>query len=381
MNRRNEGHVTDRCVRSVWAAVRLASVLTLAMVVCSGCGAIAYKEAVQHREDPAVQRKLEPHGKIYYLDGAGNLGFGQDTVPRALRAAGFRGDVEVYVWTTFTGPLGDQLIRFNARVHGQELSKKIIAYRRQYPTTPIYLIGLSAGTGVATWAVGDLPADIHVDGMALLGSSLASSYDMTACLRHIRGDVTVYYSDRDGVLNGFIPITGTIDGQHFVEPAGLVGMRLPPRANDQTRRMYKEKIRNIGWRPAFAKYGYVGGHTDGTSYDFVRYIVAPQMIPTLTKPTLETPVQPTEPTIEPVSEPVPAGVTRVRVTPPDEPKQAAPKHISEEKSSNGEMTIRPSDEAPTREPVPETLPKSLDTPENNGDSGPGVQNDSSSSSQ
>jgi hypothetical protein len=367
----------DRWMRTPTAALGAATLLSM-MTLAGGCGAIAYEESVRHREDPAVQRKLEPYGKIYYLDGAGNLGFGQDTVPRALHAAGFRGDVEVYVWTSFTGPLGDQLIRFNARVHGQELSKRIQAYRRRYPTTPVYLIGLSAGTGVATWAVGDLPGDMHVDGMALLGSSLASNYDMTACLQRIRGDVTVYYSDRDGVLNGFIPITGTIDGQHFVEPAGLVGMRLPPRANEQTRRLYKEKIRNIGWRPAFAKYGYVGGHTDGTSFDFVRCIVAPQMIPSLTGSPLTPTHQSEEPTVEPMTEPTSPSdqaVTRVKITPTDE---STPRESDEHKTRSGETIIRSSDDASDETHASQkALPESLDQREQkNSDSGPNADNES-----
>jgi len=222
--------------------------------------------------------RRESFGKVYYLDGAGNLGFGQDTVPRAMRAAGFPGHIENIIWTSFTGPLGDQLIRINARVKAKELTKKIIRYRKRYPNTPVYLIGLSAGTGVAAWAVESLPDNIKVDKMVLLGSSLSSKYDMTKCLRHVRGKVYVFYSPRDGVLNGFVPMTGTIDGQYLVKPAGLVGLRLPPQGAEDTLTLYRGKITNIPWRRAFQRYGYAGGHTDGTSYRFVKFVIAQQML-------------------------------------------------------------------------------------------------------
>ncbi len=222
--------------------------------------------------------RWEKYGKVYYLDGAGNLGFGQDTVPRALRAAGFRGDFESVIWTTFTGPLGDQVIRINARLKANDLSKRIISYRRRYPSAPVYIIGLSAGTGVAVWAVEDLPAGMMVDDIVLLGSSLSNNYDMTKCLRHVKGKVYVLYSSRDAILTSFIPLTGTIDGSYFVQPAGLTGMYPPEHASRETIELYRKKLVNIAWRPSFERLGYAGGHTDATSYAFVKYFIAPRLL-------------------------------------------------------------------------------------------------------
>ena len=228
--------------------------------------------------DTRKPNRWERYGKVYYLDGAGNLGFGQDTVPRALRAAGYRGDFEPVIWTSFSGPLGDQVIRINARIKADELSKRIIRYRRRFPNTPVYIIGLSAGTGVAVWAVENLPNGMMIDDMVLLGSSLASNYDMTKCLRHVKGKVYVLYSSRDAILTGFIPLTGTIDGSYFVQPAGLIGLYPPDRASSETRQLYRAKVVNIGWRPSFERYGYAGGHTDATSYAFVKYFIAPKLL-------------------------------------------------------------------------------------------------------
>ena len=261
---------------------RLVLITVLLPLVTTGC----------FREKFKVTR-ADRFGKIYYLDGAGNLGFGTDTVDQGLRAAGFRGDVEVFRWTTYTGPLGDQLIRQNARLRSKRLTKRIVHYRKRFPHTPLSIIGLSAGTGVATWAIEALPRDMMIDNLVLLGSSLSSTYDMTECLSHVTGKIYVVYSDRDAVLIGFIPVTGTIDGQYLVSPAGQVGLRVP---NSGDRGLYREKVVNIPWRPRFENYGYTGGHTDATSTGFIRHVVAPTMLGIGKRPVSPpTPPKPAEP--------------------------------------------------------------------------------------
>lgn len=258
-----------------------------ALVALPGCGSI-FRAVTKTVTSPVknIRNSFTPHkpnyweryGKVYYLDGAGNLGYGEDTVPKALHAVGFRGDIEIVTWTSYTGPLGDQLIRANARNRAETLTKRIVDYRRRYPDTPIYIIGLSAGTGVAVWAVESLPREMKVDTLVLLSSSLSTNYDMTRCLRHVKNKVYVLSSSRDAVLKAFIPVTGTIDGSHFVEPAGLVGLYPASRAKAEQIDLYREKIVNIPWRPSFERLGNAGGHTDGTSLAFVKYYIAPKLL-------------------------------------------------------------------------------------------------------
>lgn len=246
------------------SSVRILAVIALAVAAggCTSAKRSAYREAF---------------GKVYYLDGAGNLGYGRD-MPEVLASAGFRGDVENITWTTFTGPIGDQLIRFNAEQNAKKLTKQIARYRRRHSETPLYVIGLSAGTGVGVWAVEALPADTMVDDMVLLGSSLSSDYDMTKCLKHVKGKVYVLSSSRDAVLTGFLQVLPTIDGQWFVRPAGLAGMKPPAGAPMETIELYKKKIVNIPWEPPFERLGNAGGHTDGTSQRFVRHYIARKLL-------------------------------------------------------------------------------------------------------
>jgi pimeloyl-ACP methyl ester carboxylesterase len=226
----------------------------------------------------AEQSYWQRYGKVYYLDGAGNLGFGQSTVPKALRAQGFRGDVENITWTSYTGPLGDQMIRINAKFRAEQLTKKIIDYRRQYPDTPVYIIGLSAGSGVGVWAVENLPPNIEVNALVLLGSSLSTNYDMTKALTHVKDKVYVFSSPNDQILKTFIPVVGTIDGAFFVQPAGIAGLFPPENISSEGLELYREKVVNIPWKPVFGRLGNAGGHTDGTSFRFLKYYILPKLL-------------------------------------------------------------------------------------------------------
>jgi len=256
--------------------MKLLKVISILTVLAMGCSA--------HLPIPKFGNKghrssyWERYGKVFYLDGAGNLGYGEDTVPRALRAGGFRGDVEIVVWTSYTGPLGDQMIRINARLRAEKLTKKIIEYRQRYPHTPLYIMGLSAGTGVAVWAVENLPAEMQVDTIVLLSSSLSTNYDMTKCLRHVKDRVYVLSSPHDKILKTFIPVTGTIDGSYFTQPAGIVGMYPSEKITREGMNLYKEKLVNIPWRPTFERLGNAGGHMDATSYSFMSHYIVPNLL-------------------------------------------------------------------------------------------------------
>jgi hypothetical protein len=257
--------------------MKLLKTLLFAAVLMAGC-AEENDPYPAYTSSSSRYKGSGQNGLVLYLDGAGNLGYGQDTVPEGLRAAGFRGDIENIIWTSFTGPLGDQVIRANAFLRADEVTKKIVKFRKNYPDAPVYVIGLSAGTGVAVWGVERLPADVHIESIVLLGSSLSSTFNMAKCLRHVNHKVFVLTSPQDAVLSGFIPVTGTIDGAYLVEPAGLAGLKPPANLKPEDRKAYQEKIVTIPWRSSFESLGNAGGHTDGTSYAFVKEYIARRLL-------------------------------------------------------------------------------------------------------
>jgi pimeloyl-ACP methyl ester carboxylesterase len=208
----------------------------------------------------------EEFGKTYYLDGAGNWGFGVTDVPAGLQAAGYPGDIEVYVWTTSFSPAIDQVNIIPNKLRAAGLTGKIKDYLTRFPSNRVNLIALSAGTGIAVWAVEGLPDGMSVENLILLGSSLSYNYDMREALRHIRGKVYVFHSGHDEVLTTAVRALGTVDRTNE-DSAGLVGLRPPGGGSG--------KIVNVGWSARYTQYGWTGAHTDATSQAFVQAVVAP----------------------------------------------------------------------------------------------------------
>lgn len=226
------------------------------------------------------------NGITFYCPGAGNIDFGDEGIRRGLEQAGYRGQVVSVVWTISFNPAIDQVLRINARVGAARLARCIEDYIDKYPGRPVNIVGLSAGTGVAIWALENLksPKDgrkYEVDNVILLSSSLHYRYDASKALKRVKGRIYNYYSSQDAILAGPMKLFGTIDGVFGVDGAGAVGLQ-PPRPTD--------KIVNIEWKPEYRNYGYHGGHTDATSPRFVQHELARHLLSTrgaATAPRLE----------------------------------------------------------------------------------------------
>ena len=214
------------------------------------------------------QDPSEKFGKTYYLDGAGNWGYGVATVPQGLKAAGYPGHVEVFIWTSSFNPAVDQINMPGNKFRAAILSGKINDYLRRYPDNNVDLIALSAGTGIATWAVEGVSDKYKVANLVLLGSSLSYDYDMSEALSHMKGKIYVYYSPHDEVLTTGARALGTVD-RKFVDGAGLRGLH----PNGQS----SPRVVNIGWNSRYSRLGWAGSHTDATSQAFVQHEIAPRI--------------------------------------------------------------------------------------------------------
>jgi pimeloyl-ACP methyl ester carboxylesterase len=215
------------------------------------------------------------YGITFYCPGAGNIDFGDAGIREGLQRAGYRGQVASLMWTVSFNPAIDQILRVNARGGAARLADYIKRYADDYPDQSVNVVGLSAGTGVAIWALEDLPPKYMVDNVVLLSSSLYYRYDVSRAVRHVKGKIYVFYSSEDAILAGPMKIFGTIDGVIGEDGAGAVGLH-PPGG--------ESKIVNIAWTHEFSRYGYYGGHTDSTSPDFVRAEIAPRVMTAQTPP-------------------------------------------------------------------------------------------------
>lgn len=219
---------------------------------------------------------------VYYLDGAGGGGLISNWaggVREGLLDAGYNGAGEIFRWNTGMGIVADQTASVEyKRGKAAQLAREITEYQRAYPNAPITLIGLSAGTAVVAFTLEALPPQVMVDTVVMLSGSLSSDHDLTKALRHVRGKMYVFTSQRDEVLGMAVPLIGTADRKSADGGTiGMAGPRLPRGATSEVRDLYR-KIVKIPWNPGFERYGDYGRHTDTVKAAFVQAFVAPLVL-------------------------------------------------------------------------------------------------------
>lgn len=208
-------------------------------------------------------------GLVVCLSGVGGMCGEVDHISRGLIDAGVPCAIEGYRWAT-GNVLADQMDLAANKAKARALARRIEEYEAEHPGRPVHLFGVSAGTGLVVWALEDLGPGCHVDNVFLIGSSLSSRYDLRDALSRVGGRLYNHYSAVDGVLGALVPATGTVD-RAGGDAGGLHGFR-PPRDGDG---LYGERMSQVAWKPADAKWGHDGGHLGGTQPAYVREYMAP----------------------------------------------------------------------------------------------------------
>jgi pimeloyl-ACP methyl ester carboxylesterase len=236
--------------------IRLAIALSLVPggALCGGCGS-------------SVRSPL-----VIFLDGAGHYTAG-GSVQSGLRAAGYKGAFETYLWSSFLLWGADHFVAARSERKAHALADHITRARRAHPKGKIHVMGLSAGTALVVSALERLPEEIEVDTVVLFASSVSAERNLSPALRHVRGRLYATCSRGDVILAA-LPVNA--DGGSG-PPAGRTGFRVPHGLTPAQRAAYA-KVVNIPWSPGYVAYGWNGGHVPSTSSDFVRCVIAPRVL-------------------------------------------------------------------------------------------------------
>jgi pimeloyl-ACP methyl ester carboxylesterase len=260
------GRARTICAR---AAVLPCAVLLVAGAGCAGPQA-AGTGSLQIAGNPQ-------YGAVYYLDGAGGGGISnwEGGLKRGLIDAGYKGQLSMFPWETGLGVVVDQdsAVKYKRQKAG-EVAAEMVRFHQANSAAKIHLIGLSAGTAVAVFALEALPPGVKVENVILFGASISNDYDLTKALGHVRTHLYNFTSEQDAVLGFLVPMSGTAD-RTDAPAAGRDGFVMPPGAGAQTRALYLTRVARIAWQAKFEKDGDFGGHTDGVNAPFVRDYVAP----------------------------------------------------------------------------------------------------------
>ncbi|MFN0128341.1 MAG: hypothetical protein ACKV19_16835 [Verrucomicrobiales bacterium] len=221
-------------------------------------------------------------GCVFYFDGAGggtkkkNYAAG---VVDGMLAAGYPGAGELISWETGGGLIKDQdaSVAYK-RAMARKGAATIQRYQANHPGAPVGLLGFSAGTAEAIFALEALPETAPVDHVVLLGTSISRDYDLTEALKRVKNKLSIITSPHDHMIGTMMKFSGTADRKFHDPGAGIKGFVLPAGATEETKRLYAQKITTIPYSDDFRKDGDKGHHFDNVKKEFIRHHVAPLLM-------------------------------------------------------------------------------------------------------
>lgn len=214
---------------------------------------------------------------VFLVDGVGRFQAGAVMVRRAIRLEGIEMGSILYDWQTpiYGEVISDLIWLRRNRLMGAKLARRILAFRRDHPDTPIHMVAFSGGAGIAAFALEGLKGRRIVETVAWACPALSPRFDFTGALRAVqRGYVLVSHRDRV-VLGLGTRVFGTTD-RRFQASGGMVGFRRPVNLAGDGADAYGS-LREIRWTPALKALGHGGGHAGWTSVRLLREHLLPML--------------------------------------------------------------------------------------------------------
>jgi pimeloyl-ACP methyl ester carboxylesterase len=219
----------------------------------------------------AVAQAQAKGALLVHLPGIGGIRRCDRRMLAGLKDAGVSAGVIVYDWTDHDPGLHALCAWDRNHAEAQKIADLIVAHAQADPASPVYLTAHSGGCGVAVWALEKLPDHVMVDTLLLMAPALSPQYDLSAALRHVRGNAYAFTSQYDTlVLYSGTRTFGTMDGV-FSEAAGYSGFVRPPHGDAE---MYKKLIQRP-YDPRWESLGDRGDHLGAMSRRFSAVILAP----------------------------------------------------------------------------------------------------------
>lgn len=231
-----------------------------------------------------------PKDYVIHLPGIAGPRSIDRAVTRGLREGGFDAVTDIYDWTENDPGMNALLDYQRNQKQASLIADKLIQRAAAEPTSKLFVLCHSGGTGLAVWALEKLPAEVKIDTLVMMSPALSPGYDLSKALRRVSGRVYVFSSLADiVVLSTGTKLFGTIDGVK-TEAAGRVGFRQPEGADAE---QYK-KLVAMPFDPKWIELGNQGDHIGGMTRMFGRDVLAPLMLhgrmPPMSMPTtMETP--------------------------------------------------------------------------------------------
>ena len=250
---------------------------------------------------PATAPASQPQQQIFllHLPGIGGLMRIDKLLTGGLKTGGLgAADVVVYDWTSGNPGLAALGAVQRNKQEAKKIAQMIERRVREHPELRIVITGHSGGSGLAVWALEDLPDDVQIDTLVMLAPALSPSYDLSAALRHVKNKAYAFNSEYDPVLGPGTRAFGTID-RIMTNAAGRVGFEKPAGADDAQ----YSKLVQIPYDRGFMIFGNIGDHIGPMMPRFAARVIAPLIL------TGELPHPTTQPSTQPTTRPssIPVG--------------------------------------------------------------------------
>lgn len=219
-----------------------------------------------------------PPGRIFVIGGVGGLDPLQMCAPHTLPRAGVPHTIEVFTWTHgICHPLRDLQDTRYLLYQADRLAAVIRAAREREPQRPIYLLGHSAGAGIALAAAEQLPPG-SLERIILLAAAVSPTFDLRGALRATRREVVCFNSTYDRFcLDWCTNLFGTVD-RVYGPGAGLDGFQIPAHLDDEGERLYRRLVQ-VPWRLEMVWKCTDGLHNGACMPIFLAKMVAPWLMP------------------------------------------------------------------------------------------------------
>lgn len=211
---------------------------------------------------------------VIVLDGAGGFEAASRTMQRTAAECKLPLEVHGFHWTHgYCRIFSDQIHVSHTRQQGRKLAELLLACRHEAPDRPIYLVGHSAGCGVALVAAEALPPNT-LERIVLLAPAVSAKHDLRAALRSSCQGIDAFISSHDWCCLGLgIMLAGTTDRCWLSGAAGKIGFQ-PFFTCSEDQAIYT-KLRQYPWNPSLMWTGHKGGHYGGYQPGFLRAFVFP----------------------------------------------------------------------------------------------------------
>jgi pimeloyl-ACP methyl ester carboxylesterase len=241
---------------------------------------------------PATAPATQTQQQIFllHLPGIGGLMRIDKLLTGGLKSGGLgTADLVVYDWTSGNPGLAALGAVERNKQEAKKVAQMIEDRVRARPDLRIVMTGHSGGSGLAVWALEDLPDDVQIDTLVMLAPALSPNYDLSRALRHVKNKAYAFNSEYDPVLGPGTRAFGTID-RIMTNAAGRVGFEKPAGADDEQ----YAKLVQIPYDRGFMLFGNIGDHIGPMMPRFAAKVIAPLILTgELPRPTTRPSTQPT----------------------------------------------------------------------------------------